>query len=238
MKDETMLKGSAVRDYLVQHETYGVGVERLQNGAAVSHTLKLDLSPGVWFLNVTVTVGVSNVSVNVRMKEQEGIKALGGHHNGAMSPHFSPATVTAFFDGVKATNARPAELIVSFESVGPNAIPILGQRSIFVMAWKHGEPVATAAPAAEKKAVAAKPAAATAEKAEPAAKPAAKPAPAAAKLDEKPAKPGKGTPAAAAPAPQPAAPAKAAKAAPAQTPPAPAKAAKPAPAKKPAAKRK
>jgi hypothetical protein len=237
MKDETMLKGSAVRDYLVQHETYGVGVERLQNGAAVSHTLKLDLSPGVWFLNVTVTVGVSNVSVNVRMKEQEGVKALGGHHNGAMSPHFSPATVTAFFDGVKATNARPAELIVSFESVGPNAIPILGQRSIFVMAWKHGEPVATVAPAAEKKVAAAKPAAPAAPAAEKveAAKPAAKPAAAAAKAEDKPAKPGKTAPVAAAPAPV--APAKPAKSAPAQ-PPAPAKAAKPAPAKKPAAKRK
>jgi hypothetical protein len=240
MKDETMLKGTAVRDYTVQHETYGVGVERLQNGAAVSHALKLDLSPGIWFLNVTVTVGVSNVSVNVRMKDQEGVKTLGGHHNGAMSPHFSPATVTAFFDGVKATNARPAELIVSFESVGPNAIPILGQRSIFVMAWKHGEPVAAVAPAAaEKKAVAAKPA--PAEKAEPV-KPAAKaedkPAPAAKPVKAAPvaaAAPAPAKPAETAPAAKPAAkPAKPAATAPA----APAKSAKPAPAKKSAAKRK
>jgi hypothetical protein len=223
MKDETMLKGTAVRDYTVQHEAYGVGVERLQNGAAVSHALKLDLSPGIWFLNVTVTVGVSNVSVNVRMKDQEGVKTLGGHHNGAMSPHFSPATVTAFFDGVKATNARPAELIVSFESVGPNAIPILGQRSIFVMAWKHGEPVAAVAPAAAEK-KAAKPA--PAEKPAKAA-PIAAAAPAAVPAAAKPVE----TAAAAKPAAKPAKPA-------AVAPAAPAKAAKPAPAKKSAAKRK
>jgi hypothetical protein len=189
-----------------------------------------------------VTVGVSNVSVNVRMKDQEGVKTLGGHHNGAMSPHFSPATITAFFDGVKATNARPAELIVSFASVGPNAIPILGQRSIFVMAWKHGEPVAAVAPAAaEKKPAkpapaekpeAAKPAAKADDKPAPAAKP-AKAAPVAAAAPA--AVPAAAKPVETAPAAKPAAkPAKPAAAAPA----APAKAAKPAPAKKSAAKRK
>jgi hypothetical protein len=254
MKDETMLKGTAVRDYSVQHETFGFGVERLQNGAAISHVIKLDLSPGVWFLNVTVTVGVSNVSAHVKMKDQDGVKTLGGHHNGAMSPHFSAVTIPAFFDDVKVAGNRPAELIVSFESVGPNAIPMLGQRNVFVMAWKHGEPAVVVQPVAEKKpAAAAKPAEKPVEKKAEAApaKAAAKPGAVKAedkKVEEKPA-PEKAAPEKAAPvkaakpaaAPAAAAPAPvkpAAKPAAAPSAAAPVKSAKPAPAKKAAGKRK
>jgi hypothetical protein len=94
---------------------------------------------------------VSNVSFSAKLADEiPGVKVLGGAHNGAMSPHFSPATMTAFIDDAPATNERPIDLVVTFESIGPNAIAVLGHRSISVIAWKKAEPVAVAKPKAEK----------------------------------------------------------------------------------------
>jgi hypothetical protein len=152
-----MMQGSAVQDYVVLHELFGAGVERLHLGAPVVHRLRLPLSPGRWLIHVTITAGVSNVSFNAKLAEEiPGVKVLGGTHNGAMSPHFSPATMTAFIDNAPASNDRPIDLVVTFESVGPNAIAVLGHRSVSVMAWTKVEPVVAAKPKAEKPAPVAK----------------------------------------------------------------------------------
>jgi len=254
-----MMQGAAVRDYVVLHEVFGAGVERLQLGAPVVHRLRLPLSPGFWLMQITITAGVSNVSFTARLADDiPGAKALGGAHNGAMSPHFSPATMTAFIDDAVVTSDRPLELVVTFEAVGPNTIAVLGHRSISVMAWKKAEPAVVAKPKAERAVKAEKPAAkevaAPPLVADVAAAPPVKAAPPALKAAAKPAAPAKAPakPAPAAPpaaakaeaaaeparetAPKPAAPG-AAKARPAAKA-APVKAAKPAPAKTAAAKRK
>lgn len=146
-----MMQGSAVRDYVVLHEVFGAGVERLQLGAPVVHRIRLPLSSGKWLIQVTITAGVSNVSFSAKLADEApGVKMLGGAHNGAMSPHFSPATMMAFIDNAAVSNDKPLDLLVTFESVGPNAIAVLGHRSISVMAWKKAEPVAVAKPKAEK----------------------------------------------------------------------------------------
>jgi hypothetical protein len=258
-----MFKGSAVRDYAVYYETFGATVERLQSGLPVSQRIKLDLPPGVYFMTVTLTAGLANVSVAVKMaNESPSLKAMGGAHNGAMSPYFSPATITAHFDGVEVKSGQPAEIIATFEAVGPNAVPVLGQRSVSVIAWRHAEKEKVVKPVAEKaapapapvkpvetapapvaaKPVAAKPAApAPAKPVEPkaapvaASKPAVKAAPKAEPAKAEPPK-AAAKPAAKAEAPK-AEPAKPAAKAPAKA--APAKApAKPATAKKPTDKRK
>lgn len=155
-----MIQGTAVRDYVVLHEVFGAGVERLQLGAPVVHRLRLPLSSGKWLIHVTITAGVSNVSFSAKLADEiPGVKLLGGAHNGAMSPHFSPATMTAFIDDAPVSSDQPVDLVVTFESVGPNAIAVLGHRSISVMAWKKAEAAVTAKPKAEK-AAPAKPAAA------------------------------------------------------------------------------
>jgi hypothetical protein len=146
-----MMQGSAVRDYVVLHEVFGAGVERLQLGAPVSHRLRLPLSSGHWLINITVTAGVSNVSFSAKLADDHpGVKLLGGSHNGAMSPHFSPATMTAFIDDAVVSTDKPLDLVVTFESVGPNAIAVLGHRSISIMAWKKLEQTVTAKPKAAK----------------------------------------------------------------------------------------
>jgi hypothetical protein len=146
-----MMQGSAVRDYVVLHEVFGAGVERLQLGAPISHRLRLPLSAGNWLINITVTAGVSNVSFSAKLADDHpGAKVLGGSHNGAMSPHFSPATMTAFIDDAVVSPEKPLDLVVTFESVGPNAIAVLGHRSISVMAWKKLEPTVAAKPKAAK----------------------------------------------------------------------------------------
>jgi hypothetical protein len=156
----------------VFHEAFGGGVERLPTGAPVIQHMKLELKPGVWFITATVSVGLSNVGVAMRLApEKPGTRTLGGRHNGALSPHFSPATVIAHFDGVEVSAAEPVELVISFEGV-PAQIPVLGQRTVSVTAFRKAELAAVMAPLV--KALAARPApAAKAEAAAPAAKPVA-----------------------------------------------------------------
>jgi hypothetical protein len=144
-----MTQGVASREYIALHEVFGTGVERLNPGAPVSDRLALPLSSGRWLISITVTAGVSNVSFSANLaKDLPDVKLLGGSHNGNMSPHFGPATMTALIDDVVVSSDEPLGLIVTFESVGPSAIAVLGQRSVSVIAWKKAKPIAPGEPRA------------------------------------------------------------------------------------------
>jgi WD40 repeat protein len=146
--DGQMTQGVASREYIALHEVFGTGVERLNLGAPVSDRLALPLSSGRWQISINVTAGVSNVSFSANLaKDLPDVKLLGGSHNGNMSPHFSPATITALIDDVVVSSDEPLGLIVTFESVGPSAIAVLGQRSVSVIAWKKAKPIAPGAAA-------------------------------------------------------------------------------------------
>lgn len=228
-----------MRDDAFHHEFYDERVERLQPGGAKTHRAQISLAPGMWLLQVTVTAGLSNVNVTTRLaSEHASGKLVGGTHNGAMSPYFGPATLIAFVDDLAVKSGQKVEIEITFEAVGPNAVALVGQRSLAVLARRHAPPVAKATPAA-KAAAAAKVEAAKPVEA-PAPTPPAAPAPAPAKPVQAKAEPAKPKVTAAERAPSPAiakepakAPTKAA-AAPAKPAPAPkeaAKPAKPAPAK-------
>jgi hypothetical protein len=170
-----MLQGSVASEYVVCHETLGAAVERLQGGPPIVHRLTLPLGPGRWFVSATMVAGLANVSATMRLEGGGGeVRALGGQHNGAMSPHFGPATVMAYFDDVVVTKAEPAHLVVQFESIAPTAIAVVGHRIVSLTAWKRAAPVSAAAPAS-KPPPAPKPVAAAKADLKPAPKPAAKP---------------------------------------------------------------
>jgi outer membrane biosynthesis protein TonB len=137
-----------VRDDAFFHELFDERVERLQPGGPKVHRISMPLAPGVWLLQVTITAGLSNVNVTTRLvSEHASGRLVGGAHNGAMNPHFGQATVMAFIGDLAIKAGQKAEFEVSFEATGPNAVALVGQRAVSVLARRHATPAAKPAPA-------------------------------------------------------------------------------------------